>query len=291
MADWIKMRSGLLTNPKVIRMAKLLASNPDFVDWFTRGWSASRDELCDVTRDVTAVTAVVTRVTVGSLLAVWASVNEAASQDGFLKGFALSDIDDMAGVPGFGHAMGAVGWAEEDGEGTYFPNFDEHNSVAKQRPTGGKSAKTGAERTREWRQRKLDTGDENGDVTGDVTVTSPCDTREEKRREDKEDMSRSPELAQAKEVLAHLNAIAGRSYRAVDSTLSPIRARLQSGATVDQCKAVIAAKAGEWKADPKMQKYLRPETLFGATKFEQYLGQLGVAATDAGQPDRFAGAK
>ncbi|MFC4518592.1 hypothetical protein [Cupriavidus pinatubonensis] len=183
MADWIKMRSGLLTNPKVIRMAKLLASNPEFLDWLTRGVGVSRDVIRNEMRDVT----VVTRVTVGSLLAVWASVNDAANQDGFLKGITLSDIDDMAGVPGFGIAMGAVGWADEADEGTFFPNFDEHNSVAKQRVGEGKTAKTNAERQREYRQRQRETRDVTGDVTGDVTVTRNGNAREEKNREEKKE--------------------------------------------------------------------------------------------------------
>jgi hypothetical protein len=32
MADWIKMRSSLLTNPKVIRMARVLLAEREFLD-------------------------------------------------------------------------------------------------------------------------------------------------------------------------------------------------------------------------------------------------------------------
>jgi len=170
--DWIKMRTGLLTNPKVIRMARLLAANKFFMDWWTRGTSVSCDEtvyeLCDVT--------VVTRVTVGSLLSVWASVNECAGADGFVKGITLFEVDEMAGVPGFGDAMEAIGWVEETDEGLVFPNFSEHNTTGKERSS---SAKTGAQRTKEWRER-------NKAVTRhrDVAVTSQSDHREEKRREE-----------------------------------------------------------------------------------------------------------
>ncbi|MBB0023655.1 hypothetical protein [Ralstonia pickettii] len=183
MADWIKMRSGLLTNPKVIRMAKLLSSDPNFLDWLTRGVGVSRDVMRNEMRDVT----VVTRVTVGSLLSVWASVNDAANQDGFLKGITLSDIDDIAGVPGFGIAMGSVGWAEEDDDGTFFPNFDEHNSVAKQRVGEGKTAKTNAERQREYRERQRENRNVTSNATGDVTVTRNGNDREEKNREEKKE--------------------------------------------------------------------------------------------------------
>jgi hypothetical protein len=43
MADWIKMRSSLLTNPKVIRMARVLIQDSEFMAWMCPG--------CDVTRD------------------------------------------------------------------------------------------------------------------------------------------------------------------------------------------------------------------------------------------------
>ena len=39
---------------------------------------------------------------------------------------------------------------------------------------------------------------------------------------------------------------------------------------------VIAKKVREWGADPKMSTYLRPATLFNATKFAQYQGELVV---------------
>lgn len=79
--------------------------------------------------------------------------------------------------------------------------------------------------------------------------------------------------AHAREILAFLNEKAGRSYRETPSTLALIEARLKSGATVANCRGVIARKVREWGPDPKMAKYLRPETLFNATKFESYLGE------------------
>ena len=80
--------------------------------------------------------------------------------------------------------------------------------------------------------------------------------------------------SQAIEVLQFLNEKTGRAYRVVDSNLKLIIARLKSGATVMDCRQVIAKKNREWKGDPKMAVYLRPATLFDATKFEQYMGEL-----------------
>ena len=80
---------------------------------------------------------------------------------------------------------------------------------------------------------------------------------------------------QATEVLKFLNEKTSRSFRYVDSTLRPIEARLKSGASVQDCKSVIAKKTRDWSSDEKMHKFLRPETIFNPTKFESYLGELG----------------
>lgn len=80
--------------------------------------------------------------------------------------------------------------------------------------------------------------------------------------------------ADSLEILDYLNRNAGRAYRPVDTNLKLIAARLKSGATPLQCREVIFNKCQQWKADPKMAEYLRPATLFNATKFEQYLGEL-----------------
>jgi uncharacterized phage protein (TIGR02220 family) len=82
------------------------------------------------------------------------------------------------------------------------------------------------------------------------------------------------------EILDHLNRQAGRSYKPVKANLSLIAARLQEGETPDHCKAVIDAKVSEWSGDAKMRKYLRPATLFNATKFAQYIGELGTGGRE-----------
>jgi uncharacterized phage protein (TIGR02220 family) len=87
----------------------------------------------------------------------------------------------------------------------------------------------------------------------------------------------SPKLSlktQAIEILQFLNEKTNRVYRPVDSNIKLIMARLKSGATVMDCRQIIAKKTREWKGNDKMAEYLRPATLFNATKFEQYLGEL-----------------
>lgn len=72
-------------------------------------------------------------------------------------------------------------------------------------------------------------------------------------------------------IVSYMNEKAGTKFKhTTDKTKSAIRARLAEGFNVDDFKTVIDKKCAEWIGDPKMEKYLRPETLFG-TKFEGYL--------------------
>lgn len=72
-------------------------------------------------------------------------------------------------------------------------------------------------------------------------------------------------------VLHYLNEKTGRDLRRVDGNLGPISARLsESGVTLDGVKMMIDRQCARWKTDAKMSEYLRPETLFGKTKFDSY---------------------
>lgn len=76
-----------------------------------------------------------------------------------------------------------------------------------------------------------------------------------------------------KEIISYLNQQAGTSYRASSkATQRFVHARLKENYTVDDCKKVIDIKVASWKDDPKMSKYLRPQTLF-SNKFEGYLNE------------------
>lgn len=144
--SWIRMRGSLPTNPRVIAMARALLADQDFLDWYGHTDVTSESSRAVTMRHVT----VVTRVTVGALVPLWAMVNECAAEDGILHKTTLFEVDAMAGVPGFGQAMQAVGWLQETEEGVCFPNFHEHNTVKESRST---AAKTQAERAKEYRER------------------------------------------------------------------------------------------------------------------------------------------
>ena len=73
-------------------------------------------------------------------------------------------------------------------------------------------------------------------------------------------------------VITHLNTVTNKQYRSdSDKTIKLIGARLQDGYNIDQMKYVIEVKASQW-LNTDMEKYLRPETLFG-NKFENYLNE------------------
>lgn len=73
-------------------------------------------------------------------------------------------------------------------------------------------------------------------------------------------------------IIQYLNKATGKQYRVqVPKTQKLISARMSEGFDVDDFIVVIDRKCREWKGTD-MEKYLRPETLFG-TKFEGYLNQ------------------
>lgn len=76
-----------------------------------------------------------------------------------------------------------------------------------------------------------------------------------------------------KEIIDYLNERTGSNYKhTTKKTKDLIKARFNEGFNLDDFKIVIDKKTMEWINDKEMNKYLRPETLFG-TKFESYLNQ------------------
>lgn len=74
------------------------------------------------------------------------------------------------------------------------------------------------------------------------------------------------------EIIDYLNIRTGANYKhTTKKTKDFIKARFNEGFGLDDFKNVIDKKCNEW-INTDMQKFLRPETLFG-TKFESYLNQ------------------
>lgn len=82
-------------------------------------------------------------------------------------------------------------------------------------------------------------------------------------------------IEKASQVLAYLNQQANRSFKPKESTtLKHIIARLKEGHEHQVLFDVIDLKCYEWLNDAKMCEYLRPDTLFNQTKFDNYIEQL-----------------
>ena len=87
-----------------------------------------------------------------------------------------------------------------------------------------------------------------------------------------------------KEIINYLNNVLGTNYKyTTKKTQDCIKARLNEKVTVDDFKKVIDKKAKEWLGTD-MEKYLRPETLFG-NKFEGYLNQIESVKKKSGGYD------
>lgn len=88
-----------------------------------------------------------------------------------------------------------------------------------------------------------------------------------------ETSTKKDELKQCIEyIVQYLNESVGTNYKATSkSTIKHISARFKEGYVLDDFYDVIDKKVKQWK-NTEMEKYLRPETLFG-TKFENYVNE------------------
>lgn len=141
------------------------------------------------------------------------------------------------------------------------PNWEKHQSLDKLEQAKEKNRQRVA--AHRERQKALASGNDYGNVT-----VTPCNDIEKEKEEDKEKEKIKKEIYAA--IISRLNEKAGTNYRASSkATQGHINARIAEGYTLEDFFAVIDKKCAEWKGG-EMEKYLRPETLFG-NKFENYL--------------------
>lgn len=87
------------------------------------------------------------------------------------------------------------------------------------------------------------------------------------------------------ECLNYLNEKAKRKYKPVKANLDFIKARLNEGYSKDEVIHVINIKTSQWLNDVAMNQFLRPATLFNATKFSQYVAEQQTAIDKTKKPD------
>jgi uncharacterized phage protein (TIGR02220 family) len=76
----------------------------------------------------------------------------------------------------------------------------------------------------------------------------------------------------ADEILSYLNERSNSTYTKNKANMDCIGARIKDGYTISDFKRVIDKKCQQWLGT-EQQKYLRPITLFQASKFENYLNE------------------
>ena len=150
---------------------------------------------------------------------------------------------------------------------------------------------TEADRIREYRKKIADENKliDNTNVINCTNVQQKYTRdRDRDRVRDINTLSGKPDGGHAKaanEIISCLNEKTKKHYKAnTPKTVRLIRARLKEGFTVEDFKAVIEKKCDDWLGNEKMERYLRPETLFG-TKFEGYLNETPNSGNDYDLPE------
>ena len=140
-----------------------------------------------------------------------------------------------------------------------------------------------AERVRLFREReKQEALQCNSDVT-------KCNDNKEKEKEEEKQRTENNKQEQFPyaEIIAYLNEKTSSRYRSTDSTKKLIRARLEEGFTKEDFFTVIDNKVKTWKGT-EWEKFLRPETLFCASKFQGYLNEKPVEKKHAGSKEGYS---
>ena len=101
-------------------------------------------------------------------------------------------------------------------------------------------------------------------------VSADCQAGDEGRKEGRKGREGTEYHTNARSALHLLNEKTGKHFRETDANLGIISARLrESGVDLDGVKQMIARQCDRWKGTTQ-EEYLRPETLFGKTKFDSY---------------------
>lgn len=259
---WIKFDKDLVNDPRVLRAAGALAEK------FTISRETSKGDGFAVGSDLTESEsiAVMRNAVIGALVTLWVYADTHITEGDILK-ISQPEIDHLVGIDGFCWSVGPE-WIEETNNGvwTVLPGYCEKNGLLSKE----KRRSENAARQRRYRQKHNGASNarSNGVSNGDVTRLDQDQDQDIKK---KSTVRQKPD---ALAVLQFLNEKTGRNYEPLPATLEPIIARLKEGATVDDMRAVVAKKCREWSADERMEKYLRPKTLFNRTNFANYKGEL-----------------
>ena len=122
-----------------------------------------------------------------------------------------------------------------------------------------------------------DNPNEGVSVSGSVSVSANVSVS---KNEVQKKTTLSSKHDDAAQILNYLNSKRASDYKPTKSNIGLITARLNEGFSTEDIIRVIDNKIIEWGGSRKMEKYIRPSTLFNATKFSQYAGEPAQDAED-----------
>jgi len=169
----------------------------------------------------------------------------------------MTTPEDITGIIGYCVELGLF---ERDDDCFWSP------SLCKRMEIWEASKQEKSQRAADAAKKRWDAERENADA-----MRTHSDGMQSDATKRKETKGKKEEYKTADAALDYLNEKSGRSYKHTDTNRRHVLARLHDGFTLEDCKRVVDIKVDEWKGG-EMDKYLRPETLFG-TKFDGYLNQ------------------
>lgn len=227
--------------------------------------------------------------TLGGLVSALLLFDE-QTEDGILPGYTVEIFDEVIGFPGLGAALcdEKVGWMIKTDEGLILTDWEKHNGTSakrrvldterkrnKRKEPVRKMSASEADKNRTREEKRREEYIESSLRSDSCPVSQPDPTpgaelAQVKESEESENLSRFK--AEITEIIEHLNAVSGRSYRIkCKSNREPIAARLaETDGDLAGIKVMISRQATRWRGDSKMDDFLRPSTLFAPSNFENY---------------------
>jgi uncharacterized phage protein (TIGR02220 family) len=118
-------------------------------------------------------------------------------------------------------------------------------------------------------------------------VAGPADRRPSKSKPKDEPLGTPTELASVARILSRMSELTGHEYRGAKPHVQRIVARLREGITEGDMRAVVAYCDDDWSKTPGMDRFMRPETLFGPETIHKYLpGARAKYRDDIAKVDR-----
>jgi uncharacterized phage protein (TIGR02220 family) len=280
-AEWFPVAVSLLRDPRLVRLAKMTGRSR--------------------------------RETLGTLLDVWA-----LGYDRMSATVTELDLDTVADLDGFGEAMVKVGLATvaEGGDAMRLSGLEERlDRIDKRRDAGSKGGQASWDKRRmahetptvaqapvdhPWtvaelseetrREDRSESSPEDQEPPGRVTRgvqggPSPSKTKPRKPKATTYDELDPQTRATVDIVLEKLTARSGTPFAPSDVNVKLICARLAEGFTEMDLRGVIAFVASDpstgglgWEKDEKFKHFIRPATLFGPKKLNEYIDQARAFA-------------